>query len=268
MKKITAILAAAMCLVLAVSCGQKKNAEAQEAPVEKSQAEIQQEQVIMVHLDSLASQLTQINPIGIVGSVKDGQIALSDKEKQVKPDYLTDPAVVKDVQTLSQKYRAIAVMCVDKEIAKLYDMPVSDYDAALVKLYADVNDPALKAFSEGVELKENIQAFYDESKEAGRVPLFWEAVSAALVEQMYITGKNSDKFIQAFTDQSATDFTWYVTLLTLGVEDLAKINPEYASLNETLKPLTKIDAISVDMLKSQLEEMNDELAVSHENLLK
>lgn len=268
MKKITSILAAAMCIVLAVSCGQKKSAEAQEVAPEKTQAEIYAEQEIMVHLDSLASELVKINPIGIVGSVKDGKVVLSDKEKQVKPDYLTDPAVVKDMQTLSQKYRAIAVMCIDKEIAGLYDMPTDSYTAALVKLYADVNDPALKNFSEGVEIKENLKAFYEESKEADRLPLFWEAVSAALVEQMYIAGKNSDKFIVAFDDQSATDFTWYVTLLTLGVEDLAKINPEYAALNETLKPLTKIDAINVEMFKKQLDGMNEELAVSHDSLLR
>ena len=100
MKKITSILAAAMCIVLAVSCGQKKSAEAQEVAPEKTQAEIYAEQEIMVHLDSLASELVKINPIGIVGSVKDGKVVLSDKEKQVKPDYLPDPAVVKDMQTL------------------------------------------------------------------------------------------------------------------------------------------------------------------------
>ncbi|MCQ2177548.1 MAG: hypothetical protein MJY42_01520 [Bacteroidales bacterium] len=269
MKKLTFITAIALSALMAVSCGQKKTAEAEaEAAVEKSQAEIQAEEVIKVHLDSLASELNKVNPIGIIGSVKDGSIVLSDKEKQVKPDYLVSATIANDLQTLSQKYRAIAILCVDNEIAKLYDMPTSDYQTALAKLYADVNDPALKAFSEGLELKESINNFYDESKANGRENLFWESVTTALIEQMYIACQNTDKFIVAFDDETTTTFTWYVVLLTLAVDDLAQINPEYASLNEALAPLTKIDAISVDMFKKQLEEVKAELETSHANLLK
>ncbi|MBQ0025240.1 MAG: hypothetical protein KBT00_05920 [Bacteroidales bacterium] len=268
MKKLSIIIASALCLVLAASCGQRNKAAEQENPETKTEAQIQAEALIKVHLDSLANELVKINPVGILGSVKDGKIVLSDKEKQVKPEYLADPAIANDLQTLSQKYRAIAVIAIDSEIAKLYGMPVDSYNAALAKLYSDVNDPALKAFSEGMELKESINSFYEESKKNERENLFWETVSAALVEQMFIVSQNSDKFIAAFDDQSVTDFTWDVVLLTLAVEDLANVDSEYAYLNETIQPLTKIDAISVDQFKGQLDALKSEMEVSRATLLK
>lgn len=268
MKKSLSIVAAALALLMAVSCGQRQKSAKNAQAEEKTEAEIQAEQLIKIHLDSLANELTKVNPIGIIGDVKNGKVVLSESEKLVKPDYLVDAAFANDLQTLSQKYRAIAVLSVDNEIAKLYEMPVTAYNEALAKLYADVNDPALKAFSEGIELKEAVNSFYTASKENGREPLFWDAITTALVEQMYIASKNSDKFLAAFDDQTASDFTWYVSLLTVAIEDLASINPEYAGLNETLKPLTKINAISVAQFKEQLDSIKDEIAESHANILK
>lgn len=268
MKKSLSIVAAALSLVMVVACGPRQNGKAAKAEAEKSQAELQAEQLIKIHLDSLASELVKVNPIGIVGSVKDGKIVLSDAEKLVKPEYLADAAVANDAQTLSQKYRAIALLCVDKEIAALYDMPVEEYNASLAKLYADVNDPSLKTFSEGLELKEAVNNFYNAAVENGREPLFWDAITTALVEQMYVASQNTDKFIAAFDDDSASSFTWYTALLTLAVEDLANANADYAPLNESLKPLVKINAINVEQFKEQLDAVKDELAVSHANILK
>lgn len=268
MKKSLTLIALALGLFAAVSCGNRqKSAKTEEQAVEKSRDEIQAEELIKIHLDSIAVELTKVNPIGIVGDVKDGKVVLSETEKLVKPDYLTDTDATKDLQTLSQKYRAIAVLSVDKEIAKLYEMPLADYNEALAKLYADVNDPALKVFSEGVELKEAVNSFYNAAKENGREPLFWDAMTASLVEQMYIASRNTDKFLAAFTDETASSFTWYVSLLSVAIENLAAINPEYAGLNETLLPLAKINAISVVQFKEQLDGIKLEIAESHDNLL-
>lgn len=269
MKKTLTIISAAAALLIVASCGprQKSGNSATEQAV-KSEQELQAESIIKMHLDSLASELTKVNPIGIVGAVKEGKVVLSEKEKQVKPDFLADPKAANKLQTLSQKYRAIALFCVDKEIAKLYDMNLNPFNAALAKLYADVNDSALKSFAESLEIKESIQAFYDAEKQAGRDHLFWESVTAALVEQMFIASRNTEKFIVAFDDESASSFTWYLSLLTVAVEDLASINSEYAYLNATLAPLTKINAISVAQFEEQLNSIKEEIAASRENLLK
>lgn len=269
MKKSLTLIAAAAALLFVASCGSRQNSgnKATEEVV-KSEQEIQTEALIKIHLDSLASEITKVNPIGIVGAVKDGKVVLSDKEKQVKPDYLADPKTANKLQTLSQKYRAIAVYCVDKEIAKLYDMNLNPYNVALTKLYADVNDAALRSFAEGLEIKESIQSFYDAEKEADRDNLFWESVTAAIVEQMYVAAQNTEKFIVAFDDQSASDFTWYITLLTSAVDDLAAINKEYVYLNAAIAPLWKLNAINVEQFEYQLKSIKEEITASRENLLK
>lgn len=269
MKRTLTILSSALCLVLAISCGQNGNKNKKAAQtVEKTEAQIMAEAVVKSELDSLAGKLVTINPIGVVGSVKDGKVVLSDKEKQVKPEYLAAPSAINDLQTLAQKYNAVAILGIDAEIAKLYDMNVADYEAALAKLYVDINDPALKAFTDGVELKESLSKFYDESKANGREEFFWSAATTSIVEQTYIASQNIDKFIVAFDDQSVTDFTWDIVLLTTAIEDLAKVNPDYASLDASIAPLKKIDAISVAQFKEQLVNLKDEISAARATLLK
>lgn len=269
MKKTLSIIASCLAIMAVVSCGNRNGKKTQTSePVEKTSAQIQTEQIIKMQLDSLANKLSQVDPIGVIGSVKEGKIELTEKEKQVKPGYLVPTNIANDLQTLSQKYRAIAVLAVDTEIAKMYDMPVKEYNAALTKLYADVNDPALKTFSEELDIKESIDRYYTASKESNREYLFWEVMTASLTEQIYIVSQNTEKFITAFTDKSASDVTYDIVLLTIALEDLANLDPTYASLNETIAPLKKINAIDVNQLRSQLESIKDEIAVSHANLLK
>ena len=94
MKTVTKIFAiAAFCasVVSCSSCGTNKNAR-KEIPTVKSEAELQQEALIKIHLDSLSNDFIKLQPVGIVNSVKDGKVELSEKELQLKPDYLVDPA--------------------------------------------------------------------------------------------------------------------------------------------------------------------------------
>ena len=104
MKKITILFAiAALCFSVGScsSCGTGKGQEVKK--IEKSQAEIQQEELIKIHLDSLSNDFLRLKPVGIINSVKDGQIVLDEKEKQLKPEYLVDPAFANDLQTLAHK---------------------------------------------------------------------------------------------------------------------------------------------------------------------
>lgn len=267
MKRITSILALAVLCFAAVSCGQSKSNKKVVA-VEKSQAEVQQEELIRIHLDSLANDLANLKSIGVVTNVKDGKIVLTDQEKKLKPEYLVDPAFADNLQTLSQKYRAIAILAADKEIAKLYEMSTTAYDKALVKLYADVNDPGLKTVIDSPDFFGSLKEYYASSKENGRIELFWDASAAGIIEELFIASQNTDKFLQGFDDESTSNFTYHITLLSIAVEELAAINPEYESLNESMQPLAIINAITLDQFKEQLAQMKEQIGTTRVVLTK
>lgn len=270
MKTITKIITIALCCASVVSCsscGQNKG-EKKYVNTPKSEAELQQEALIKVHLDSLTNDFSKLKPVGILKSVKDGKIVLDEKEKQLKPDYLVDPQYANDLQTLAQKYRAIGVIAADKEIAKLYDMSTDDYDKTLAKLYIDVNDASLKDVINGEDFEALLQKFYQDSKNVGRVNLFWDATGATIIEELYIASQNVDKFLGAFDDESASNTSYHITLLSIAVEDLAAINPEYTELNESLLPLQVINAINLEQFKQQILDAKALIAASRAALLK
>lgn len=259
MKRFTTILAIASICLFAVSCGQGKNAKKVETEA-KSEAELNQEELIRIHLDTLSNDLANLQAMGVIANVKDGKIVLTEQEKKLKPDYLLDPAFADNLQTLSQKYRAISMLAADKEIAKLYDMSTTAYDKALVKLYADVNDPGLKTVVDSPDFFGSLKEYYAACKENGRIELFWDACASAIMEELFIASQNTDMFLAGFNDEQASNISYHITLLSIAVEDLAAINPEYESLNESMQPLVVINAISLDQLKEQLAQMKAEIS--------
>ena len=262
MKKLAIALAICLAVTSCFNRQKSKNVE----PV-KSEAELMAEAVVKIQLDSIAEELGKLQPVGVVKCIRNGEVILTDSEKAAKPDYLADPAYAKDLQTLSQKYRAVAILGVDAEVAKLYEMPTADYDATLKKLYADINDPAIKEFNESQNLQVAIEKCYETSKANGREYFFWEAATTALIEQAYIASRNIDKFIVAFDDKSASDFSYNVILLTEAINKLASLNAEYMKLNESLKPLYKINAINLDQFREQLESVKDEIVPARQALM-
>ncbi len=268
MKKISVLMTIAAVSLCLLSCGNKSKKAAQTAQETKSQVEVQQEEYIKMQLDSLAAELLRLKPLDFVKKTNDGNIALTDKEKQVKPDYLINATAINDLQTLSQKYRAATLIYVDKEVATLYEMPVADYDAALTKLYLDINDPKIKEIFSADDPTESFKAFYDACKENGRLHYFWDVAAAAIVEHTFIASQNSEKFLASFDDESASEVTLQIALLTIAMDDLAEINPEYKEINEAIKPLGVINAISVDQFKEQLEQVKDQVSASRATLIK
>ncbi len=272
MKKFLSYVSIAALAVCVLSCGGNKKAKQAEAeaPAEKSMVEQQQEEYIKMQIDSLSAEMLRLKPLDFVKKTNDGSIVLTDKEKQVKPEYLVSASAINDLQTLSQKYRAAALIYVDKEVADLYEMTstVSDYDKALTKLYLDINDPKLKEIFSSEETAEAMDAFYQACKSNGRTHFFWDVCAAAIVEHIYIASQNSEKFLASFDDDSASEFTLQIALLTIAINDLAEINPEYTEINEALQPLGVINAISVDQFREQLAEVKSEVALSRAALLK
>ena len=267
MKKLS-IFAVAVAAMAFTACGGNKSA--QNAEQEETAKSFEQEQVeasIKIHIDSLASELGQLKQLPIMQNGENG-IQLTDEEKQVKPDYLLDPALAENATTLAEKYRMLSALQVDKKIASLYDMPTEEYDKAINKLVADINDPSFKAIDDAATIFETSQILYDAMNENGRINYFWQLVSTALVEQLYVLSQNTEKFMVAFDDDAASNITFRIVLLTDAVARLAEYDAEIVPVAKAIEPLVVLNAISVDQMKAQLAEAKTEIVAARDALLK
>lgn len=268
MRKLT-FFAVALAAMAFTACGGNKSANTTEETTDSLKS-FEQEQVeasIKMHIDSLAASLSQLKQLPIVQNGEEG-IQLTAEEKQVKPEYLLDPAMAENATTLAEKYRMLSALTVDKKIASLYEMPVEEYDKAINKLAADINDPSFKVIDDASTIYETSQALYDAMKENGRINYFWQLVSTSLVEQLYVVSQNTEKFIAAFDDDAASNITFRIVLLTDAVTRLAEYDPEIAPVAKAIEPLYVLNAISVDQLKAQIAEAKEEIVAARNTLVK
>ena len=144
MKKISLVIAFAAAIVLAGCNGNKQTKNGSETDSTDVFVEQQIKAGMNMHLDSLTELWLRLKPSSFYSTTQDGKIILSQDEKKVKPEYLFNPEeLASKLETMSYKYRALAVYAVDKEVAKLYDMK-DVYTPAIKKLAAELNDPSLK----------------------------------------------------------------------------------------------------------------------------
>ncbi len=266
MKKLS-IFAVALAAMTFTACGGKKNANTEEETKVKTFEQEQVEASIKMHIDSLAASLGELKQLPIMTEGEDG-IQLTKEEKQVKPDYLLDPAVAENATTLAEKYRMLSALTVDKKVAELYEMPaIEDFDKAITKLASEINDPSFKVLDTPNTIYETTQALYNAMEENGRINFFWQIVSTSLVEQLYILSQNTDKFIGAFDDDAAANITFRIVLLTDAVERLAQYDEEFTPVAQAISPLVVLNAISVDQLKTQLAEARQEIIAARNILL-
>ena len=266
MKKIT-FFAVAIAAMAFTACGGNKSAQtAEETDSIKSFEQTQVEEKIKIELDSLAAEVGKLKSLPIVQS--DNGIQLTAEEKQVKPDFLLAPAVAEEATTLAEKYRILSALSVDKKIAALYDMPTEEYDQAISKLAADINDPSFKAIEDASTIFETGQKLYDAMNENGRINYFWQLMASSLVEETYVISQNTEKFITAFDDDAAANVTFRIVLLSDAIARLAQYDPEVEPVAKAVEALAPLNAISVDQLKGQLEEAKEKIAEARAQLLK
>ena len=265
MKKLTffAVVIAAMAFS---ACGNKSAQNTEGADTIKSFEQEQVEQKIKIELDSLAAEVGKLKSLPIVQS--DNGIELTAEEKQVKPDFLLAPAVIEEATTLAEKYRILSALSVDKKIAALYEMPTEEYDAAISKLAADINDPSFKVVDDASSIFETGQKLYDAMNENGRINYFWQLMASSLVEETYVISQNTEKFITAFDDDAAANVTFRIVLLSDAIARLAQYDPEVEPVAKAVEALAPLNAISVDQLKAQLEEAKENIAEARAQLLK
>ncbi|MDO5447420.1 MAG: hypothetical protein Q4F34_06580 [Prevotellaceae bacterium] len=269
MKKLFISLAA---IALLASCGNKQKTNNEAVEEEKSFEQEQIEANIKLQIDSLAAEFTKMGEVPFMQSLREGKIVLTEEEAQVKPEYLISPDSLDELVTLSQKYRAVAMLDADKTIAKAYGMPADGYEAAIKQLVVDIDDPAFKIFTEATDTlnhEELIKKFYEAEDEAGRINFFWETTCAYLVEELYILSQDpNNKFIECFTDENASNITYRTVLFLDALDRLKEYSPELNELSDALTPLKKLNAIDVAQLKEQLAEVNEEISEIRNNLLR
>lgn len=274
MKKLSIVLLAAAIVALPSCKNNNKNAGEQEAKdySESTASEIVEE-TLKADLTNLIQSAKSIKPVPFIKAQKDGKLVLSEKEKMVKPDYLLNPSITSKLATLYQKYRVVGMLTTDKNIADMYEMPISDYNEAIFKVLTDINDPALMNFytlpSIDIESdREAFSTFVDEEYEEDRANFFWDGIAAAMVEQVFILTRDVDKFMPMFTDELAADITFNFVCVHDGLTKMVDAYPEMASLNEVLTPLYVINAINVEQLREQLLSVKEDVENARAFLLK
>lgn len=269
MKKLTTFAMALAAIAFAACGGSNKPVE--EATAEDSIKAFQQSQIeenIKIQVDSIASAISNLPALSIFVEGEDGSLQLTEAEKQVKPDYLIDAKQAEETVTLSSKYRVLTIIEIDKVIAKAYDMPVDEYDAAITKLAADINDPAFAVLNEDGSFAAVTQKYYDAEEENGRINYFWQVATTSLVEQLYIITQNIDKYITAIDDEAASNLTLRIAILQDAIDRLTEYDPELIPVSETIAPLSKLNAITQEDLKKELIEIKDEIQNARNTLLK
>ena len=264
MNKKIILLAAAALTMLFTACGGTKSSKTTDETDTLAFEQEQIEENIMAQLDSIADLWGSIKPTE--GLYTEGKIQLTEDEKKVKPTYLLKAKDVADLSLLSQKYRAIGMLTVDRNVMLLHEGGTEVMDAALTKIASEVGDNAIK----GVNSKSmtDIKGLYKNEKENGRINLFWEMASAAIIENLYVTSQNLDKFILAFNDQQASDLSYQVALLKLSLDDLATYDSNIKELDELLAPLNSLNASNVEEFKAQLKAMKPQIETIREQMLK
>ena len=266
MKKLS-VLAILFVAIAFAACGGKKGGETEQADSQKSFEQQQIEASIKVQIDSIANELGNLKQLPFVQE-DNGGLKLTDEEKQVKPDYLLGGDVADEAITLAEKYRILSALNVDKKVAALYDMPTEEYDKAITKLTADINDPSFKVIEDANTFFETTSALYDSMNENGRINYFWQLASSALVEQLYVINQNADKFFSVFDDDAASNVTYRVILLLDAIDRLTEYDPEIKPVAEALAPLKVLNATSVDELKTQMAAAKEEINAARKALIK
>lgn len=268
MKKITIAIVAFAAMVLASCGGAKTQQETEGVDTTKSFEQEQIEAAIKMHIDSLATQIDEKDFATISQSAKDGKITLTADEKKVKPEYLLPASVAEDMATAAQKYSALAMLEIDNAIAGIYDMDQAEYDKAIAKLTADVNDPAIKKMEETEgDYKTKHQVLYTEMEKEGRINFYWISTSAATIENLFIMSQNVDKFLTGYTDEQVANITFRLFCIIDALDRLAEYDPQVPGLAEALEPLKDINAITVDEFKKQLTDAKDKIEASRKAFL-
>lgn len=267
MKKLT-VLAIILATIVFAACGSKNSTNnTEDVDTQKGFNQQQIEASVKTHLDSVAAEFTKLKHLAFVQE-SNGGLTLTKEEKQVKPSYLLNTSDANNATTLAEKYRILSALSVDKRIASLYEIPVESYDKAIAKLAAEVNSPSLKGIENVDTIFETTQALYEEMEKNGCINDFWQLASAAIVEELYIASQNADKFLSIVDDEAAVSITSRIILVLDAINHLAEYDSEIRPIADAVALLEAINAKTIDELKKQMVEAQDNITTARKALVK
>ncbi len=265
MKKLS-IFAVAFATIVFASCGNKSAQNAESADSVKTFEQEQIEASIKMHLDSIASEISKLEMVPFLQEGDNG-LELTKEELLVKPDYLLDPAIAEDAITLAEKYRLLSALDVNRKVARIYEMPTEEYDKAIAKLAADINDPSFEAIQDSASFAEATKALYDAMNENGRINNYWQMAAASIIEQIFMAEQNPDKYLATFTDETAANTTFRLICVLDALDRLSAYDPDIQPIVEAVAPLKSIDALTVEELKTQLAAAKEKIIAARKSLV-
>ena len=147
-------------------------------------------------------------------------------------------------------------------------MPTDEFDKAISKLVADINDPSFKEIDDAGTIFETTEKLYESMEANGRINYFWQLAATSLVEELYVMTQNTEKFITVFDDESASNVTYRIALLIDAIDRLSEYDPDIEPIAAAISPLNVLNAISVDQLKSQITEAKTQIIEARKALVK
>ena len=227
---------------------------------------------VQEHLDSIAANLLRIaRPMPVIYECGEGEIELTPQQEKVKPKFYDVPASLSaNAITLSQQYRAVAILAVDRVVAELYGMP-DIYTPEIKRLTVSIGDDAILDMvnqESDVPYRERIAALYRSESDNGRSRFFWEALTAASVEQLYLIASCRDVFMESLTTEDVQNIAFHVNILTDALSDMASLEPDMAPLCRVIAPLETLTAFDKDEFREQMETIGDRVIEIRKDIMK
>ena len=228
---------------------------------------------IITQLDSLAEEIGQIAETQeLIRILNPDTVALSETDRLVKPDFLVTENELSQLQTLSQKYRALALLVVDTRVQGLYEPGEDTYMShALQQISTDLNDEAvfqlMSKSKDQLVSKQDVMNFYDLMKKSNRVDYFYQTNVSFAIELVYVLSKKFEIFEPYITDATAQSYSRHIALSVSGVEKLAETKPEMSSILEAIKPLKQINAETADQFKQQIIASSTGISAMRKSIL-
>lgn len=233
-RKLFLCTAAVLAVNIMVSCGGSRTAG--DATENDSVAMLTDD--LLEQLDTLAILYTETFGNGFPTFLIDGSTKLSEEQKMMKPTCLMDPADIADLATREQKMRAMGVLFIDRNVARLYDMPTEEYDRSLKSLALECNVTPImpKEIEESDDpaqaLTEYSLKLYNEMKEDGTPELYWMLADAATMEVVNVLAKNEDAFMPYMHQENIDALSNRLLVLAMTMEQLSELHPEVRVMPE------------------------------------
>lgn len=259
MNRLSVITAVALAVLTLSACGHRS---ARNTDSEDSLRAFDQEQLeasIKMEVDSLASEMSRLELLLFLQDDGNGGLKLTEEELKIKPDYLLNPVSADSTTTLAEKYRMLGALDVDRKLASLYEMPTEEYDKAIVRLTAEISDPSLVVIQQGGSIAETSRALYDAMEANGRMNCFWQLAASVIIEQFYITARNSEKLSGSISDEAAASATYRLSLIIDALKRLSAYDRDIKPVVLAMVSLSGINATTAIELKHQVDASRDKI---------